>query len=48
MKEVEDLKKLKAEVDKEKSDLKLKSSLLTIENKAMKEKLSILESNLYQ
>ena len=48
MKEVEDFKKMKAIADKEKCDLKLKNSLLTIENKAMKDKLNVFESNLYK
>ena len=48
MKEVEDLKKMKANADKEKNDMKMKNSLLTIENKAMKEKLKVFESNMYQ
>ena len=48
MKELEDLKKMKAITDKEKSNLKLKNSLLTIKNKAMKDKLKVFESNLYQ
>ena len=39
---------MKANADKEKNDLKMKNSLLTIENKAMKEKLKVFESNLYQ
>ena len=51
-KEVEELKKamakMKVESEKDQSDLKMKSSLLSIENKALKEKLTVFESNLYQ